>query len=89
MTACLEATYAATVGYPETPLTLATLTIAPPSRIRGRAYFMPRNVPRALTAMTRSNSVSSKSGSGAAGPARPPAWTIASIALGASVAACT
>jgi hypothetical protein len=47
------------------PLTLATLTIAAVSHV-GKGVLHPRNAPRAFTAMTRSNSASSKSVFGAA-----------------------
>ena len=69
------------------PLTLATLTIAPRSAMWGSAYFIPRNAPRAFTAMTRSNSASSKSVIGAARPVTPAACTTASIGPSAAAAA--
>ena len=56
-TACLEATYPARFGTPRTPACDAVLRIAPPprSRIAGITLRSPRNTPRRLIAIVRSN----------------------------------
>src|ERR1700676_3948738 len=52
---------------PTNPSALDMLTTDPPSRMRGSTYFIPRNTPRMLTAMTRSKSSSGNSTMGRTG----------------------
>ena len=54
-----------------TPTTLDVMMMLPPSRILGSAYLQPRNGPRTLTAITRSNTSSGYSVMGAIAPLIP------------------
>ena len=67
MIPALPATYAARLAVPLIPATDAMFTIAPRplASIAGIWNFIPRNVPRMLVAMPRSNSAMSISASGA------------------------
>ncbi len=67
MIPALPATYAARFAIPLSPAVEAMFTIAPPPprSMTGIWNFIPRNVPRMLVAMPRSNSSASMSASGA------------------------